>query len=100
MFKQVVGAVIGSQLAKKSPIAGGATGIAISTAIPFIVSRFSIPAMIVLGVGSYAAKRYLGNKKDGEVVPPRSSAEKLTPVEAPKTATGSVINPPPGGAAN
>ncbi len=89
MFKQIIGAALGSKLAKNAPAVGGATGAAIATAVPFVLSRMSIPAMIVLGAGGYAAKRYFG-KKDEEA---ESNKFVATTPEAP---TGTVINPPSG----
>ncbi len=63
MLRQIIGAALGSKVAAQAPAIGGATGVAIATAVPFIVSRMSIPAMLVIGAGSYAAKRYFDTKK-------------------------------------
>jgi len=76
MIRRMIGAAIGASLAKKHPAAGGATGAMLATAVPFIISRVSLPAMIVLGAGGYVAKRYL-DKKAAE------QAAKPTPPSAP-----------------
>lgn len=99
MLRQIVGAALGSRIAKQTPALGGATGAALGAAIPFVISRMSIPAMLIMGAGGYVAKRYLDQKTAED------QAEKLTrtkvsnPGVAPKSKTGSVIDPPPGGAA-
>ncbi len=58
MLKRIVGAAIGARLAKGSPALGGATGAALATAVPFIISRASLPAMLMIGAGGYLFKRY------------------------------------------
>ena len=92
MFRQIIGAALGSKLAKQTPAVGGATGAAIATAVPFVLSRISIPAMIVLGAGGYAAKRYFGKKEE------KAESNKFA-ATTPKEPTGTVINPPSGMAA-
>jgi hypothetical protein len=61
----MIGAAIGSKMAKNSPAAGGATGAMIGAAIPFVLSRISIPAMLAMGAGGYFAKRHF-DKKEAE----------------------------------
>lgn len=63
MIKNMIGAAMGSSLAKSTPITGGAAGAAIASAVPFVISRMSIPALITVGVGSYFAKRYFDKRK-------------------------------------
>lgn len=63
MFKKIVGAAIGAKLAKKSPVIGGATGAALGAAVPFVLSRMSVPGMIALAAGGYVAKRYMDRKE-------------------------------------
>ncbi len=48
----------------------------LATAVPFVISRVSLPAMVVLGVGGYVAKRYM-DKNAAE------QAAKPTPPPAP-----------------
>lgn len=59
MLQKIIGAAVGARLLKNSPAVGGAAGVALGTAVPFVLSRLSLPAMVALGVGGYAAKRWL-----------------------------------------
>lgn len=63
MLQKIIGAAIGAKLAKNSPAVGGATGAALGAAVPFVLSRISLPAMVALGVGGYVAKRWLDKEK-------------------------------------
>ncbi|WP_379920736.1 hypothetical protein [Erythrobacter sp. R86502] len=62
MIKNILGAVIGAKVAGNSPkvdnAAGAATGAIAATAIPFIISRLSLPAMVAVGAGGYFLKRH------------------------------------------
>ena len=103
MIKEMIGAAIGSNFAKQTPAVGGATGAALGAVVPFVLSRISLPAMAVIGAGGYFAKRYFDNKKAEEATQQAhqvSGVSLKTPGEAPSAATGSVINPPSGIAAN
>ena len=68
MIRKLIGAAIGASVAKKHPAAGGATGVVLATAVPFIISRVSLPAMVALGVGGYVAKRIM-DKNTAEQAP-------------------------------
>ncbi len=61
MIKNVIGAVIGTKLAERSPNvsnAGGAAGGALAASvIPFVISRLSIPMMVALGAGAWLLSR-------------------------------------------
>jgi hypothetical protein len=73
MLKRIIGAAIGASVAKKNPAAGGVTGALLASAVPFVLSRISLPAMILLGVGGYAARRYIerrGQQATPEPPPP------------------------------
>ena len=87
MLKQIAGAALGSKLATKVPKIGGSTGAAIGAAVPFIISRMSIPAMIAVGAGGYFAKKYFDKRSDKQA--------KAGLAEVPDTKTGTIINPPP-----
>ena len=63
-------------MAKQHPAVGGATGVVLATAVPFIIARVSLPAMVALGVGGYVAKRFM-DKNTAE------QATKPTPPTAP-----------------
>ncbi|QDH35911.1 hypothetical protein [Porphyrobacter sp. YT40] len=82
MIRKLIGASIGASLAKRHKAAGGVTGAVVAGAVPAIIARISLPAMAVIGVGGYLAKRYL-DKKAAEPTPPQS-AEPTKP--APQTA--------------
>lgn len=62
MIKNIIGAIVGAKLAGKSPKAdsatGATTGALVVSAIPFIVSRLSVPSMIAIGAGGYLLKRH------------------------------------------
>ncbi|WP_301751669.1 hypothetical protein [uncultured Erythrobacter sp.] len=76
MIRKLIGAAIGARVAKQHPAVGGATGVVLATAVPFIISRVSLPAMVALGVGGYVAKRFM-DKNTAE------QATKPTPPPAP-----------------
>lgn len=74
MIRKLIGGAIGARLAKGHPALGGATGVALATAVPFIISRVSFPAMIALGVGGYVVKRVLDQREaEGSQPAPRPS---------------------------
>lgn len=62
MIKNIIGAVIGAKLAGKTPradsAAGATTGAIAASAIPFIISRLSLPSLIAIGAGGYLLKRH------------------------------------------
>jgi hypothetical protein len=76
MIRKLIGAAIGASVAKKHPAAGGVTGVVLASAVPFVISRVSLPAMVALGVGGYVAKRFM-DKNTAE------QATKPTPPSAP-----------------
>jgi L-serine deaminase len=59
MIRKLIGAVIGASMAKRHKAAGGVTGAVLASAVPFVISRVSLPGMVALGVGGYVAKRYM-----------------------------------------
>ncbi len=98
MIRQMIGAAIGSKVAKQTPAIGGATGAALGAAVPYVISRLSFPAMVVMGAGGYFAKRFFDRKKAEDATQQArdlSGVAVAQPGEAPSFATGSVINPPP-----
>jgi hypothetical protein len=90
MLRSLIGAAIGSKLAKRYPVLGGTTGVIAASAVPFVIKRLSIPTMIVMGAGGYLAKRYFDGKDDG--------GAGAKPTDGPNSDTGTVIDNPPGGA--
>lgn len=95
MIKNIIGAVVGSSLSKSSPAAGGAAGAAIASAVPFILSRMSIPAMVAVGVGGYYAKRHFDRKKAAEATTNAggntSSVPNTLPAQTPSQASSTAI---------
>lgn len=87
MIRKLIGGAIGASLAKRHPGLGGLTGAAIATAVPFVIARVSLPAMVAMGVGGYLAKRYM-DKAPAEPAPP--PAPRQTPAPTPPA-------PPPAG---
>ncbi|QUL36681.1 hypothetical protein [Erythrobacter sp. JK5] len=100
MLKNILGAAIGSKVAKQSPVAGGIAGTAIATAIPMIVRRVSLPALAVLGVGGYFAKRFFDRRQSDGGTDAGDRIETPLRNASPAADTGTIIDPPPGGAAN
>ncbi len=73
MLRKIIGAAIGASVARNHKAAGGVAGAVAASAVPFVLSRLSLPTMVVLGVGGYAAKRWLDRQ------PPLTPA--LTPAQ-------------------
>lgn len=86
MLGKVIGAVVGGKIAQKTSKVGGPTGAAIGAAVPFILSRMSIPAMLVIGAGGYALKKYLDKDElpqpDNKKTAPVASAPQPKPGDA------------------
>lgn len=91
MIRSLIGAAVGSKLAKRYPALGGTTGVVVAKAAPFIIRRISFPAMIAMGAGGYLAKRYFDGKDD-------PGTHGARPTDGPNSDTGTVIDNPPGGA--
>ncbi len=85
MIRNLIGASIGASLAKRNKTAGGVTGAVVAGAIPAIISRVSLPAMAVIGVGGYLAKRYLDKKAVEQATEPQKPAPQTAPL-TPQTA--------------
>ena len=100
MIAKIIGAAVGAKAAKESKALGGATGAALGAVVPFVVRRLSIPTMLVMGAGGYAAKRFFDKKQAEDKAEGLSGAHVKNPGSAPETSTGSVIDPPPGGTTN
>lgn len=57
MIGKIIGAFVGDRIARRTSGMGGATGAALGVAATTVLRRMSLPAMIVLGAGGYAAKK-------------------------------------------
>lgn len=76
MIRKLIGAAVGAKVAKRHPAAGGVTGAVLATAVPFVIARASLPAMVALGVGGYVAKRYMDRKQpQGTSTPPQAPVQ-------------------------
>jgi hypothetical protein len=75
MIRRLIGGAIGARLAKRHPVLGGATGVALATAVPFVISRVSLPAMMALGAGGYVAKRYIDRREQAKTGSDQRSAD-------------------------
>ncbi len=81
MIGKLLGAFAGDRLAKQTGTIGGASGAALGVLATTILRRVSLPAMVALGVGGYAVKKYL-DKQD------RQSPDDASPsAQPPKTST-------------
>jgi hypothetical protein len=81
MIRKLIGAAVGASLAKRNPAAGGVTGAMLASAVPFVLSRISLPAMAAIGVGGYLAKRYM-DKRDAQPAPAPTPASTPAPPQA------------------
>lgn len=57
MIKNILGAVVGANLAKNSKVDNG-TGAILGSVAPTVIARMSLPALIAIGVGGYLFKRH------------------------------------------
>lgn len=66
MIKNIVGAFIGAKLMGKTHKAdsatGATTGAIAASAIPFIISRMSLPSLLAIGAGGYLLKKHNDRK--------------------------------------
>lgn len=100
MIGKIIGAAVGAKAAKESKALGGVTGFVTAAAVPFVLKRLSIPTMIVMGAGGYAAKRFFEKREAQDTAQNLSGAKIKSPATTPGTDTGTVIDPPPGGGTN
>lgn len=57
MIKNILGAVVGANLAKNSRVDSG-TGAILGSVAPAVIARMSLPVMVAIGVGGYLFKRH------------------------------------------
>ena len=84
MIKNVLGAVLGAQLAKKTSKVDNGTGAVLGSLAPMVIARMSLPTMVAFGAGGYLLKRY----RDKQAAPQTGSA---TPMQA---STPTPMTPP------
>lgn len=80
MFGKIIGAIAGSKAAKHSRHIGGTRGALMGVASASLLRKLSIPAVLAIGAGGYALKKYK-DRKDAErakrknfETPPKPSA--------------------------
>lgn len=83
MLDKIIGAKLGSTIAKKVTGTNSTTGAMIGAAVPFVISRVSLPAMIVIGAGGYVAKRMYDKRKASKSEARDASAQ--TDIDQPQT---------------
>jgi uncharacterized membrane protein YebE (DUF533 family) len=66
MIRKIVGAALGAKIARNSPVAGGAAGAVIGTALPFVLSRVALPGLAAIGAGAYAFNHYRKRRSAAE----------------------------------
>jgi hypothetical protein len=57
MIGKLIGAFVGSKLAKQSRGIGGPAGAALGVAAPMLLRRISLPTMLMLGGAGYLGKK-------------------------------------------
>ena len=58
MIGKIIGAFVGDKLAKQTSGLGGATGAALGVAATSLIARLSLPSMLAILAGGYAAKLF------------------------------------------
>jgi hypothetical protein len=76
MIKNIIGAVVGAQLAKTTPKVDNGTGAILGSIAPALIARMSLPALVAIGAGGYFLKRY----RDKQQAQPAADTVPATPV--------------------
>lgn len=80
MFGKIIGAVAGAKAAEHSRNVGGTRGALMGMASASLLRKLSIPAVLAIGAGGYALKKYKDRKDAQEAkrksfeTPPKPSA--------------------------
>ncbi|OYX65217.1 MAG: hypothetical protein B7Y88_09570 [Sphingomonadales bacterium 32-64-17] len=82
MIGKIIGGFAGAKMAEKTSSIGGAGGALLGAASVAVVRRLSIPAMIALGAGGYAYKKYSERKAKTPQEKTREKAKADTDVAA------------------
>lgn len=83
MIGKLIGAAAGSQLAKKSKDIGGVGGAAIGALAVPVITRLSIPALLLMGAGAYAFKKLTDGDKAATKKPSPSKVSKANAAASP-----------------
>lgn len=65
MLGKIVGAVVGGKIAERTRSVSGPTGALLGAAVPAVIARMSLPAMLAVGVGGYFLKKRMDRKAAG-----------------------------------
>lgn len=68
MLKNILGAAIGAQLVRHDPVKGGLAGAVTASAVPMVLSRLSLPALVAIGLGGYLLKKKHDEKAGAQPV--------------------------------
>ena len=71
MLGKMIGALVGGKAAEHAKGIGGPTGAALGFIAPMVLRRLSFPAMIALGVGGYAAKKFFDKEEATKPTKPK-----------------------------
>ncbi|MEP2234144.1 MAG: hypothetical protein ABJM58_01535 [Alteripontixanthobacter sp.] len=71
MIGKVIGAALGSKVAKNTRGIGGTTGAALGAFAPAVLARLSIPTMLAVAAGGYAYKKYQDKQTAKAKTPPK-----------------------------
>ncbi|ABC64567.1 hypothetical protein ELI_12375 [Erythrobacter litoralis HTCC2594] len=77
MIGKMIGALVGGKLAQNARGIGGPTGAVIGAAVPMVLRRLSLPAMVAMGVGGYAVKKYMDRKEEPKTDTPATNVSEL-----------------------
>lgn len=90
MIGKIIGAVAGSKIAEKTSSISGPGGALLGMASVAVVRRLSLPALVALGAGGYAYKKYSERRTrkattapDGNVSKPFARAHMADPKAMP-----------------
>ena len=78
MFGRLIGAVAGAQAAKHTAKVGGTGGALLGAIAVPMIARLSIPALAVVGVGGYFAKKAYDRRQEREARKTTKSSTKRT----------------------
>lgn len=69
MIGKIIAAVLGDKLASQTKGMSGASGAALGVVAATVLRRMSLPAMIALAAGGYAAKKYSEKNQPAKAPP-------------------------------
>ena len=79
MIGKIIGAFAGSKMAEKTSGISGPGGALLGMASVAVVRRLSIPALVVLGAGGYAYKKYSERRAGKDTLSPNAANDVSKP---------------------